>query len=418
MNAADHIRCFEGAFAATDLVLYAGTNLHCPLDGSAGSEQAGMMPVIGAGAEKQQPNVASLVEIERIASWLLCDLFRGRFAEARFHSCTQANLAVFIALLSPGDTVMCLAGRDGGHVSQNGEGMLAHLAVQLLAIPFDAEAQRMDDAATAALVRNIRPRIVIFGPSVVIRPSDMTLAAAACREAGATLVVDVSHVAGLIAGGAFPNPLEHGADLITASSYKTLGCPPAGFIVGRDPRLQSRIESAASPKLLSNYDSSRLLRFTTALADSRAFLGPYATATVANAAALRAALLEQGLTLLTPGDRVFGTHQVIVRAEYKEIAVRGVNRLQQSGISTSLCGIPGRPGQWGIRLGTQLVTRRGMGMREMTRIAATVASAIRGKSQTELRQEVAELVSGFPRLAYCAQPAPGHEITASASHGQ
>ena len=374
---------FVRSFAATDLVLYAGTNLHCVRGSDEGIDQIGMMPVIGPGREKQQPNVAALARIEQLASTQLCQVFHGAFAEARFHSCTLANLAVFIALLTPGDTVICLDASDGGHVSQNGEGMLAHLGVKLLPVPFDADRQCMDDGATAALVRESRPRLVVFGPSVVVRASDMTSTTAACRDVGAVLMMDVSHTAGLIAGGVLPNPLEQGADLITASSYKTLGCPPAGFIVGSDQTLQDRIERATSPKLLSNYDAGRLLRFTTALVESRGSLESYAQAIVANSAALRSALIDERVPLLTPTDGVFGTHQIVILAARKQDAADAVERLQQVGVTTSICGIPGRAGSWGIRLGTQLITRRGMGVDEMPRLARIVAAeTLRGESRS------------------------------------
>lgn len=357
-------------------MLYAGTNLHRPLGSTADLEPVAMMPVIGAGPEKQQPNVAVLAQIEQLAAAQLCEIFGGHFAEPRFHSCTQANLAVFLAVLRPGDTVMCLSSADGGHVSQNGDGVLAHLSVNLISMPFDADNQCIDDGATASLVRRHRPRLVILGPSVIVRPSDMTQTAAACADSRVLLVVDVSHVAGLIAGGVFPNPLQHGADLITASSYKTLGCPPAGFIVARDDHLQRSIESATSPKLLSNYDAARLTCFLTALTESRSSFGSYAQAILANAEALRAALRELDVLLLAPMDRVFGTHQVVVLTKDRLHATSTVNRLQEAGVTTSVCGIPGRPGSWGIRLGTQLVTRRGLGADAMALIARLVANAL------------------------------------------
>lgn len=376
MSAASLALDFARSFAATDLVLYAGTNLHRVSEAAEGIDQIAMMPVIGPGREKQQPNVAALAGLEQLASAQLCEIFHGTFAEARFQSCTLANLAVFIALLSPGDTVVCLDASDGGHVSQNGEGVLAHLGVKLLPVPFDADRQCMDDEATAALVRKNRPRLVVFGPSVVLRASDMPSTAAACRDVGTVLMVDVSHTAGLIAGGVLPNPLEHGAHLITASSYKTLGCPPAGFIVGNDQTLQDRIERATSPKLLSNYDAGRLLRFTTALIESRDSFAPYAQAIVANTAALRSALIEERVPLLTPTDGAFGTHQIVMLAAGKQDAADTVERLQQAGVTTSLCGIPGRPGSWGIRLGTQWITRRGMGVDDMPRVARIVAEIV------------------------------------------
>ena len=176
---------------------------------------------------------------------------------------------MFIALLKAGDRVICLHGKDGGHPSQNADGVLAHLAVELHAAPFDAARQCVDDAALAQLSEKLHPKLIVLGPSRILRPNSLTRTAQAAARVGAVLVVDVSHVAGLIAGGTYPNPLHGGADLITGSSYKTLGCPPAGFVVGRERKFEAVLKQAASPRLLSNYDAGRLARFTAALARTR-----------------------------------------------------------------------------------------------------------------------------------------------------
>jgi glycine hydroxymethyltransferase len=393
---------FTRAFQS-ELVLYAGTNLAWPATGSGCAEQVGMMPVIGAGMDKQQPNVGSLAAIEAHTATLLCDIFRGCFAEARLQSCTQANLAVFTALLERDATAVCLHSDDGGHPSQNADGMLGFLPAKLLAVPFDCARQCIDDAATARLVRHIEPKIVIVGPSVVVRPSEMECTVAATKATGAALVVDVSHVAGLIAGGSFPNPLDQGADLITASSYKTLGCPPAGFVVGRTKEFAERIRTAVSPRLASNYDAGRLLRFASALETSRDSFTAYARAILANTAALRASLLDHHVPLLTTADGVFGTHQVVIPVEGRQNAARAVSRLHGSGITTSECPIPGRPGSRGIRLGTQLVTRRGMGVEQMIRIARIIAAVLSETGATNFSKEVQRLTRDFQGSRFCGE---------------
>ena len=392
---------FVRSFSQTDLVLYAGTNVPCPPHAACNAEELGMMPVIGPWQDKQQPNVGRLAEIEVAAARLLCGIFGGDFAEARFPSCSQANLAVFIALLEAGDRVICLHGNDGGHPSQNADGVLAHLAVELHAAPFDAGRQCVDDAALAQLTEKMRPKLIMLGPSTILRPSVLTRTAQVAAGMGAVLVVDVSHVAGLIAGGAYPNPLDGGADLITGSSYKTLGCPPAGFVVGRGRKFEAALKQAASPKLLSNYDAGRLARFTAALARSRSSFVPYARAIAANTEALRSALRAHKVALLVPEDGMFGTHQILLTARSQEDAARIVAELQNSGITTSLCAVPGRWGSWAIRLGTQLVTRRGMGIDEMQRIASIIAAVLRSNRSISLRDEVTELTGQFRTLLFC-----------------
>jgi glycine hydroxymethyltransferase len=403
MDSATAAAAFAESFRQSDLILYAGTNLLCPRQYAPDAHELGMMPAIGAGEDKQQPNVAALRDIEAAAAMLLCGLFDGEFAEARFQSCTQANLAVFIALLRAGDHVVCLHGNDGGHPSQNADGILAHLAVQLHAAPFDAGRQCVDDAALALLIERVRPRLVVLGASTILRPSTITRTAAAAAAVDAALVIDVSHVAGLIAGGTFPNPLAAGADFITASSYKTLGCPPAGFVVARTPRYQLDLQKATSPKLLSNYDATRLLRFASALACSRSSLGAYAQAIVANTQALRSALLDAHLAVVCPEDGVFGTHQILLSARSRDDAERIVADLQRAGVTTSCCALPGRWGSWAVRLGTQLVTRRGMGVEQMRRIAGMIAAVIGPAAGKGVRQQVTQLTDEFKTLFFCGE---------------
>jgi glycine hydroxymethyltransferase len=394
---------FIQSFRQTDLVLYAGTNLLCPTQAACDADAIGMIPVIGPWREKQLPDVEALADVEEAAAAMLCNIFGGKFAEARLQSCSQANLAVFIALLSAGDHVVCLHGNDGGHPSQNADGMLAHLAVKLHAAPFNSSRQCVDDTALAALIERVSPKVVMLGPSTILRPSAITRTADAAAGVGAALVVDVSHVAGLIAGGKFPNPLNSGADLITGSSYKTLGCPPAGFIIGRNHKFELKLNEVVSPKLVSNYDAGRLLRFTSALARSQRSFCPYARAIMTNTEALRSALLEEKVPVFVPDDGVFGTHQILVTALSRADAAQMVAKLQRSGVITSLCPLPGRCGSWAIRLGTQLVTRRGMGVEQMRGIANIIAAVIRPAANVSLREEVANLTSEFKTLVFCGE---------------
>ena len=153
--------------------------------------------------------------------------------------------------------------------------------------------QCVDDAALAQLTGKLHPKLIMLGPSTILRPSSLTrtaqVASRGGRRAGRRRLTPSPS---LIAGGTCPNPLDGGADLITGSSYKTLGCPPAGFVVGRERKFEAVLKQAASPKLLSNYDAGRLARFTAALARAHSSFVPYARAIAANTEALRGALLR------------------------------------------------------------------------------------------------------------------------------
>jgi glycine hydroxymethyltransferase len=157
--------------------------------------------------------------------------------------------------------------------------------------------------------------------------------------------------------------------------------------------------------LLSNYDAARLYRFAESLNRSRPSLVAYARATVANTAAFRDALIELDIPVLVPADGVLGTHQILMIAREHDHAQRIVADLQRSRITTSVCRIPGRPSSWAVRLGTQLITRRGMGTDQMRHVAQIMAAVMRAEGRFDFSHEVEQLTAAFPAIRYCGEHA-------------
>jgi glycine hydroxymethyltransferase len=399
---------FVEAFALDSAVLYAGTNLVNPALQRVDVSNLGMMPVIGAGQLKQQPNVAPIARLERSVESQLLRIYGGAFADARPFSCSIANLAVFTAFLTHfDDVVLALPGSCGGHPSQNEDGILGRLRARILPIPYDAARQAVDERRTVDLIASARPRLVAIGQSTVIRASDLEQIAAAAHKVGALVMFDASHVAGLIAGGEFPNPLHLGADLLTASTYKTLACPPAAFVIGASKALEEPLRNAISPTLLSNYDAGRLLKLRIALNDVADFHAAYSTAVLDNTDAMRNALAACGFAVVTPTDRRFGTHQILLEAGSRTRALEAVSKLQSARISTSLARVPGVSRRWALRLGTQLLTRRGMCAEQMRSLSQVICNVLRGQSIVKARRAVSSLCSGFRNIAYCHDITPG-----------
>ena len=294
---------------------------------------------------------------ETLSARLACRVFGAAWADCRLPSCTIANLAVFSAFVSRGGLVLAPAASDGGHLSQRRDGTPSMLGLDVRDLPFDAEWQRLDADAAAAQILSERPALVMLGRSVILGPDDWAPVVAACRTVGALSVYDASHVAGLIAGGVFPNPLQAGVNLLTTSTYKTLAGPTGAIVAGRHAEHGARFADFVDRTLLANQDAARLAPLCGVLAEFAASPA-YARAILDHADALKRCLQNAGIATLLD-ERPAETHQVVVPigdlASTKAVMVD----LEAARVLVGRCPVPGSPGQHGLRFGTQFVARIG-----------------------------------------------------------
>lgn len=378
------------------MVLYAGMNTPSPRAARLLSLPLGAMPAMGQGRVREQPGVQTIVDIEQAAEAAACRLFRGDWAEVRLPSCTLANLAVYAAVCDVNDLIAITPASAGGHVSHQQRGVPGVMGLSTIDLPYSDADQCVDDAASAALIRERRPRLVMLGASYVPRAFDFPQIVAAVRDTGAVLAYDIAHVAGLVAGGAFGNPLEQGADLLTASTYKSLAGPPGGLIVGtsRIDALQTRVRQSAYPRMTANYDAARVAALAVSLAESERHAAAYAQAMLANADALRAALAQHHLDAL-PGT----THHLVVPM----FDADGVaHRLAERGIVCGSIAVSGQPWPRGLRIGTQFLTRRGFTPADMPTIARLLAQALAEDiDDTAMQRSVAAFMHTRESVAFC-----------------
>jgi glycine hydroxymethyltransferase len=378
------------------MVLYAGMNIPSPRAARLLSLPLGAMPAMGQGTTREQPGVGVIVEIEAAAEAAACRLFKGEWAEVRLQSCTLANLAVYAAVCEVNDLVAITPASAGGHVSHQMRGVPGVMGLNTIDLPYDDGAQCVDDAASAALIRERRPKLVMLGASYVPRAFDFPQIVAAVREIGAVLCYDIAHVAGLVAGGGFGNPLEQGADLLTASTYKSLGGPPGGLIVGRSriADLQTRVRQSAYPRMTANYDAARVAALAVSLAESEQHAVAYTQAMLANADALRTALAAQGLHTL-PGST---HHLVLPMADADAVA----HRIASRGIVCGSIAVSGQPWPRGLRIGTQFLTRRGFMPADMGAIAQLLDDALHDETDdAAMREHVASFMHTREGVAFC-----------------
>jgi glycine hydroxymethyltransferase len=350
---------------------------------------------MGYPGDKYQAGLEPLDVVEVAVTRLVAEAVGARFADVRPTSATLANLAAYTALARPGDTIAVLPDWAGGHLSHHEVGAAGVRGLRVADLPYDVAALDVDLVALPEFLARERPVLVVVGASLMLRPHRLREIAAAVHAAGAVLLYDASHVAGLIAEGRFQAPLREGADLVTFSTYKSFGGPAGGVVAGDDPALMERVTTAVYPGLTANYDLARLLPLGAAALAHRTGGGAYADACMGNARALAAGLAARGLAVLGHAPAYTASHHVAVDVRGLGGGPAVARRLAEAGILLSEIGCPAADGpdpRGGIRIGTQSVTRQGLAPDDMAEVAAAIAAVlVDGRPAGEVRAGVAAI---------------------------
>lgn len=410
---AGEIERLAGAQArVTDLAsinLNAATNVMNPRAQALLAATLGLRPSLGYPGDKYETGLAGSERIEVIAVELARRLFHAAFAEIRVPSGSIANLYAFLALARAGDPVMVIPESAAGHATHHANGAAGLRGLAVHDIPFDPAAMTIDIEALERRAKEVRPRVIVAGASLVLFPYDLAAVRRIADAVEARVLFDAAHLAGLIAGGAFPQPLDHGADVLTMSTYKSFGGPPGGLVLTNDAAIAERLDRIAYPGLTANFDMSRIAALAVAAADLVACGAAYARRCVENAAALAAALHAEGFAVVAHDRGGTRTHHVAVDARALGGGTRVSRRLEPANILTTGIPLPRPPvpGDYpGLRLGTQEVTRWGMGPAEMARIARLMARRVlHGEPADAIRREVATMREAFQTVGYCVPAA-------------
>ena len=338
-------------------------------------------------------------EVENLAIDRACRLFGARYANVQPHSGAQANLAVYFALLNVGDTVMGMDLSQGGHLTHGSPVNMSGKNYNFVAYGVD-ENGFLDYAALAKQVARVRPRLLVAGASAYPRALDFERLAEIAHGYGAMLMVDMAHIAGLVAGGVHQNPVPY-ADVVTTTTHKTLRGPRGGLILTNNEYLAKRINSAIFPGTqggpLEHVIAAKAVCFGEALQPE---FQVYARRIVDNAQALAAGLTDRGVRLVSGG-----TDNHLMLVDLTDEACTGKeleHNLDEVHITANKNTVPGEKRSpfvtSGVRLGTPAVTTRGMGPEEMRVIADCIADCIfdfAGK-KAEVTARVAGLTARFP----------------------
>jgi glycine hydroxymethyltransferase len=334
-------------------------------------------------------------------------LFGCAYANVQPHSGASANLAVFLALLQPGDTILGMSLAAGGHLSHGAPPNISGRWFEAMGYGVHQEDQRIDFDEVAELAECYRPKLIIAGGSAYPRVLDFARFRAIANAVGAWLVVDMAHIAGLVAAGVHPSPFPH-AHVVTSTTHKTLRGPRGGLILADDPELGKKLNSATFPGLqggpLMHVIAAKAVAFEEAL---RPDFKVYARRVVDNARALADVLVAGGLDLVTGGT---DNHLLLVDLRRKRLTGRAAeDSLERAGITCNMNSIPFDPEKRtvtsGIRLGSPAATTRGFGIAEFQRTGRLIVEVLDGLAaspddnqavEDRVRVEVERLCVRFP----------------------
>ena len=330
------------------------------------------------------------------------ELFGAAWANVQPHSGAQANMAVFFALLQPGDTILGMNLTDGGHLTHGSPVNISGTYYKVIPYGVDRETERIDYDALEKLAAEHHPRMIIAGASAYARIIDFERIAAIAKNVDAIFMVDMAHIAGLVAAGQHPSPVPY-ADIVTTTTHKTLRGPRGGLILGRDEELGKKINKAVFPGIqggpLMHVIAAKAVALGEALQPS---FKEYGAQVVKNAAALADELTKLGYRIVSGGT---DTHVMLVDLTNKDITGKEAQTLlDEVNITSNRNTIPFEPRSpfvtSGIRLGSPALTTRGFreeDMREVARIIAHVLDAPTDESRrAEVRRRVDALCKKYP----------------------
>ena len=349
-------------------------------------------------------------EVEDRVVALAKKVFRVRHADPRLISGTVANMAVYFALLEPGDIMTSVALSHGAHISSAKFGAAGMRGVNNINYPFDLDRMAIDVDETAKLIRLVKPKVAAFGQSVFLFPTPLKELADAFEEADCDVWYDGAHVMGLIAGGKFQDPLHEGADVLTGSTHKTLPGPQHGILLSDsdDEKFIKKLQRAVFPGVVSNHHLHAMAALGVTLAEFVEFGRAYADQIVRNAKALAQALHERGIKVLAEKHGFTESHTIATDVSSLGGGAQIAADLEKASIITNKNLLPWdtspvKPS--GVRLGTQELTRLGMKEPQMREVADLFARvAVKHEATEKVAADVGGMRKEFNTIHYCFTP--------------
>jgi glycine hydroxymethyltransferase len=342
-------------------------------------------------------DVAEQVAIDRLTK-----LFGAKYANVQPHSGAGANLAVFYSLLQPGDKVMGMNLSHGGHLTHGSPVSISGKWFEIVSYGVREDTQLIDYDELEAIAKKEKPKLIIAGASAYSRTIDFARFREIADQVGAKFMVDMAHIAGLVAAGLHPSPIPY-ADVVTSTTHKTLRGPRGGIILTNDEEIFKAINKAVFPGIqggpLMHIIAAKAVAFNEALQPS---FTEYAKQVIENAKTLGEALIKEGAVLVSGGT---DNHIVLLDVRPWELTGKVAEKLlEEAGITVNKNTIPYDPQSpfvtSGIRMGTAALTTRGMKQEEMVKIAKVIAAVLKSNGDKEVLEKAKEtttaICQGFP----------------------
>ncbi len=337
--------------------------------------------------------------VEQLAIDRAKGVFHAGYANVQPHSGAQANMAVFFALLSPGDTVMGMNLTDGGHLTHGSPVNMSGKYFKIVPYGVAADTNRIDYDAVEKMAMECRPKLIVAGASAYARIIDFARMADIAHKAGAYLMVDIAHIAGLIAAGLHPSPIPH-ADVVTTTTHKTLRGPRGGMILCKDAEFGKKFNKAIFPGIqggpLMHVIAAKAVALKEALSEE---FKAYQRQILKNAKTLADALSDSGFTIVSGGT---DTHLMLVDLRGKNLTGKEAEKLlDEIGITANKNTIPFEPRSpfvtSGLRLGSPALTTRGFQEDDMVKVAEIIALVLDHPTDEAAKDKARDMVKALCR---------------------
>jgi glycine hydroxymethyltransferase len=379
------------------------TNVMNPRAEALLSSGIGTRPSLGYPGDKYEMGLEAIEQIEVICAELCAEVFQAKYAEIRVPSGAIANLYAFMALCQPGDDIIVPPASIGGHVTHHQAGCAGLFGLNIHHAPVLADGYTVDVDGLAKLAQQVRPKLITIGGSLNLAPHPVAQIAEIAKGIGAKTLFDAAHQCGIIAGRAWDNPLSQGADIMTMSTYKSLGGPPAGLIVTNDAGIAETLDHIAFPGMTANFDAAKSAALAIAMLDWRDHGQAYAKAMVDTAQALAAEMQKLGMDVFETSKGPTSSHQFAIRAAGYGGGQAASKTLRQAGFLACGIGLPIEAVEGdmnGLRIGTPELVRWGMTPEHMPRLAQVINDALRANDPSGMAADVAKWRSEFDNLHY------------------
>jgi len=340
--------------------------------------------------------------VEKLAIERLKKLFGAKYANVQPHSGSQANMGVYIALLEPGDKILGMGLSSGGHLTHGYKINFSGKIYHGIEYGLDPETEMLDYDAIRKLALENKPKMIVAGASAYSRIIDFKKFREIADESGAYLMVDMAHIAGLVAAGEHPNPMEY-ADVVTSTTHKTLKGPRGGIILTNNEEIAQKVDRVVFPGIqggpLMHIIAAKAVAFKEALSPEFKI---YQKQVAKNARALSEELVKGGLRIVSGGT---DNHLMLVDLRPKGVTGKlAEEKLEEAGITCNKNAIPNDPEKpfitSGIRLGTPAITARGMKEEEAVKIGQMILKVLENINDSErikeVKNEVLKLTEKFP----------------------